>query len=630
MSLEKMSPKNKKVEEVSGSEKKPSEKIDQLKQEINSLNKEFSQAHGSSHDDLEEKMIAKEKEIKKIEGKEKIDQLKQEINSLNKESSQAHGSRHDDLEEKMIAKEKEIKKIEGKEKIDQLKKEINSLNKEFSQAHGSSHDDLEEKMIAKENKIREIERGLKKGGEVDEGKIDNEKNTEDNIKNLEEKIDILEQQLENLQKRHESVSGTEKEDLEKTIIEKEEKIKGLKDQLESFQEKIKKEKEKKDESNFDKAGPEKGSEEEKGDAKDENVEKGELGPSKEDLDLLNKAREGLVEAEAAKKKYEGIMGKLKGFLDKDEKAEVVKEYEDALEEYQNAKYEYMDDIADEKIKIMDMRIKEFSEKRGWLLKIKKAYEKLGKWNLSNLLGDKWKEKVKSNKDDSFFKKALKFGARFGTQTLSVRFLISASLIGAGTVSGLGITAATGVLAARRLLVGLGTGLGGYDLLSMFGDKKALKKASENVTDDSLKDMDVNEITKRMAAFEQQAENSGSDEILKDPIYQKLSDRLGEKFNKIKEAEKKEKSIADKMDAIIKSTDENLDQKRLEHDKKNIKRKVVGTCIGMFFAGGLLNRIVGSFIGDDVPETSNGEVVSEEGVKTSGISFKPSEADYEAR
>ncbi|HKL16902.1 MAG TPA: hypothetical protein VJ900_00845, partial [Patescibacteria group bacterium] len=91
MSLEKMSPKNKKVEEVSGSEKKPSEKIDQLKQEINSLNKEFSQAHGSRHDDLEEKMIAKEKEIKKIEGKEKIDQLKKEINSLNKEFSQAHG-----------------------------------------------------------------------------------------------------------------------------------------------------------------------------------------------------------------------------------------------------------------------------------------------------------------------------------------------------------------------------------------------------------------------------------------------------------------------------------------------------------------------------------------------------------
>jgi hypothetical protein len=390
----------------------------------------------------------------------------------------------------------------------------------------------------------------------------------------------------------ESDKGKEEEievpDLTKEEIEEVEKLD--KEKIEDLEKEINKDLEKEKVEKETKKEPAK---EKESDKKEKTEEKKESKKEKT-FQELQQARDNLIKAEINFKKYQGIKGFFKSIGDGKDKVE--QEYEKAKKEYEGKKAEIfgenLNSFLNERLVLTDLRAQEYNQEKGFGQKFYDSYKKLGEWNIARLLGKETIEKLESQEDDPRVKKILKGTGRFLTKTLSVRLGISFGLLGAGFAFGGGIGLA-GALAARKGLIGVGTGFGTYDLIKMFGEKKELKRGmKKELTPAELAKMNNDEILERMTFLEQEAENTGEELGQKNKLYNSLKEQFLRN--------NKEVDPSDKFDILIKGMDEKLEEARKRAQEKDLKRKGIAIGVGTFMGSGLFGQALGEgkdFISD---------------------------------
>ncbi|MCH7759735.1 hypothetical protein IID20_05260, partial [Patescibacteria group bacterium] len=305
------------------------------------------------------------------------------------------------------------------------------------------------------------------------------------------------------------------------------------------------------------------------------------------LQEFKQAREGLVTAEVNRKKFEGIKRVLN--LGQGTKAGAEKEYENAKQEYDLKRAEYIGEHVGRKLKeqtkLADLRVEEFDKKKGWGRKFYEGYKKLGEWNVGKLLGEKVMGKLETDEGDSGIMRFAKGTGRFFTKSLSVRTALSFSMLGAGIylgAAGAGGAALTAI-AGRRVLSGIGAGFGSYDLMKMFGERKERKEGMrKELTEEEVKDLSLEEIMDRMDHFEIGAELNN----------QKVSEnKTYTLFKQEFYVRARGGQIKQKIDELIKSTDQGITKIRVQEKTKERKRKIIASSIGTFIGSGGLAKVI---------------------------------------
>ncbi len=418
-----------------------------------------------------------------------------------------------------------------------------------------------------ESQIKDLEKGLEPYqtarelvGQIEKKKKDKEENKE-------------------LRKKHQFNLKAANAYLDKDIVELNSQLEGL-----VVGEEEEKEKETKE------AEREEGAE--KPEAEPENILEEVAEEKTKAKEILEEARKRLVEVEVLKKKYEGFKGLFKS---REEKGKIEEEYEQMLREYQEAKAEYMEDIAEEKIAITDLRAEQFNKEKGFGKKFYDGYKKLGNYNAEWLLkktswGEKFVQKINAKSEGSkltrLFKGALKGVTKVLLRGLSLRTLISTSLLGIGVLSGGGI-GLVGATIGRKIFRGATTAFGTYDLLKIGGEiRQDVWGLGKNLGEKDIKELTTEELVDRMAYFEQRAESSGDNKFLKKPAYEKLGKELSARY-----AEQKAGKLEGKLDEFIKQADQGLDRIRKKEKRKDTVRKVVAIGVGAI-ATGVLDKLFG--------------------------------------
>lgn len=318
----------------------------------------------------------------------------------------------------------------------------------------------------------------------------------------------------------------------------------------------------------------------------------------EKLEKLKEARESLAKAEKNKKAYEGLVGRFKGWIKKDEKSGAEAEYIAAKESYDKARAEYVAGSAERMLKeradLADARAREFYEKRG---KIYRAWKWLGEQNVEKLMPDKWKAKLASWRPEGKLGKVAKFGARLGTKFLSLRTGVSFGLLGVGIWGGVGTAAAVSLFAARRALGGVGAGFGTYDLLRRGQESWAVTKwnlswkpweMKAGLTKEDVENLSEEELEERMAHFEMNSAMSNS-KVSENKVYSLLAERYKELVEK--KAEEKGADVTKFLEGQMEGADGKL--KELQAKAKRNKKIMMGIALGMgLVAGsGLISKLI---------------------------------------
>jgi len=321
---------------------------------------------------------------------------------------------------------------------------------------------------------------------------------------------------------------------------------------------------------------------------------------REKLIEFKEKRERLARAESNYKKYEGVIGGLRGKISKEDNSKVQEELETARDEYELARAEYIGEksnrMLQEQMKLADARAEELSGEKSWTKKITAGYKKLGEWNIGKLIGEEKMEKLISQADDSLVKKVGKGIARFITKTVSVRSAISLSLVGVGVVAGGGaVGIGMGALVARRALGGIGSSVGSYDLMRGFSDRKLRKEISLK----DIKKLSDEELMQRMDKFDISAELNGG-KVRGHETYKALKLELNERL-KAGDLDK------DSLSVLVGQSDERHQGER--DSAKNVRnaQKVAALSIGVISGSGLVARGIRKsteflFDGGDVSDT----------------------------
>lgn len=316
------------------------------------------------------------------------------------------------------------------------------------------------------------------------------------------------------------------------------------------------------------------------------------------LEEFRHSRQEFVEAEKNLDKYHGLKGISKVFKKdySDAYNRIRDEYFEKKDNYEEKRAEYMGEkvnrLLNEQAELADSKAQEFNKEKGIGQKFYEGYKKLGKWNLGALLGEKIMSKLDNQEGDNRAIKFLKGTGRFLARTLSLRLGISFGLLGVGLAFGGGVGFA-GALIARRSLAGVGAGIGTYDLMKMFGERKETRKgAKKELSKEELKGLELSEITERMSYFEHEAEASGNPKILDDKVYRSL--KL--EFN----TRARENKIEETTHDLALDTERSLDRIAGEEQKKELKRKGIAAAVGLFMASGAFGELLGrgkTFISD---------------------------------
>ncbi len=318
----------------------------------------------------------------------------------------------------------------------------------------------------------------------------------------------------------------------------------------------------------------------------------------EKLRKLEAARERLVRAERNLKDYEGLVGLFKGLVKKDEKAGAEAEYVMAKEEYQRARAEYVagdiDKMLEERISFADHRARELYEARG---KIYQAWKWLGEQNVEKLIPKRWKEGLAKWRPEGKLGEVAKFLTRFGAKFLSLRTGVSFGLLGIGIWGGVGTAAAVSLLAARRVLGGLGAGFGTYDLLRHGQESWAVTKwnlswkpweMKKAITKEDIEKLSKEELEERLAHFEMHAA-LGNSKIAENEIYNLLIERYKEIVRQ--KAETRSAEMEKFLEAQMEQADNQL--KELQAKAKRNERIMKGVALGMglIASSGLISKLI---------------------------------------
>ncbi|HXF44101.1 MAG TPA: hypothetical protein VNK70_01415 [Candidatus Paceibacterota bacterium] len=287
--------------------------------------------------------------------------------------------------------------------------------------------------------------------------------------------------------------------------------------------------------------------------------------TREKLHQLNKTRANLVVLENLFRNYP--------------KSEKIKgEYEAALKEYERVRAEYIGAKSWRMLKERKRMAEEESAKyveRSKFEKFRKAWRWLGDQNLEKLLPKKFEPKSRFTK--------------FAVRMMSLRTLVSLGLLGGGMAIGFGSAVGIGMVAARRVMGGLGTAFGSYDLMRMAVEKKALA-----LTEEKIEEMDMPEIEQKMAEFEARAKFSG-ERIVRSKEYLLLRQRYNKMFgltedrdiNVITEEKKgftPESARKERLAKAIQTLDSSLREKQEKVTKEEKHRKVAAVGVGLVSVG----------------------------------------------
>jgi hypothetical protein len=329
--------------------------------------------------------------------------------------------------------------------------------------------------------------------------------------------------------------------------------------------------------------------------KDEEVRE---GGEKEKLEKLREARERLAAAEKNKKAYEGLVGRFKGWIKKDEKSGAEAEFIMAEEEYKKARAEYVAGNAERMLKeradLADARARELHEKRG---KIYRAWKWLGEQNVEKIMPEKWKAKLAAWRPEGKIGKITKFATRLGTKFLSLRTGVSFGLLGVGIWGGVGTAAAFSLFAARRAIGGAGAGFGTYDLLRRGQESWATTKwnlswkpweMKAGLTKEDVEKLSEEELEERMAHFEMNAA-LGNSKVSENEIYKLLAERYRETVEG--KAEMKGADAMKFLEAQMEGVDDKLKELKVKAKRNDRIMKGVAVGMGLVAGSGLISKLI---------------------------------------
>ncbi len=311
--------------------------------------------------------------------------------------------------------------------------------------------------------------------------------------------------------------------------------------------------------------------------------------AKEQAEIMTRKQAALDEAgakwadlEAQLKKFEGLgAARLLTSSGRTERTLLQAELAKAQEKYQELRGEVVGENVDkylnEREKLVEVRRAALEKEKGLGTKIYEAYKKLGELNLTKL---GWKPTSRLG--------------RIAARALSVRTAISLGLAGAGFA--FGATPAVGVAAifGRRVLAGIGSSVGSYDLMRMRADRKA-----EKFTPDELSKMSPRDVTERLEKIEAQAMTGGK-ALAGNEAYKQLQAKFGEllggRKGEIAEGAA-ERSRADlvmnKLNEQMLDADRSFEAMKAKRARNDKIMKGAALAIGVFVGSGMLAKGVQS-------------------------------------
>lgn len=309
------------------------------------------------------------------------------------------------------------------------------------------------------------------------------------------------------------------------------------------------------------------------------------------------SRAAVAAAEQAMKKFDGVS--LRGLTgaDKMERATAQAALDAAKERYESARGEYVGDSATrmlkERMAAEDARgAAEVEREKGFvegsLTKIYDAYKALGE---AKLTSSKWEPTSRIGK--------------MVKGIASVRTLASTALLGGGIALGAG-TGGLGLLAARRIMSGVGASIGSYDLMRAAADSRA-----SAFKDGDEVEMNVDDVVSRMESMEARARLEGT-QLEGDPKYAALRrefrSRLSGEYQADLEGLGAGEYEGKAMQDLMKEADQDISEaakKRVRNDRA-MKGAALG--IGVLAGSGELGKAVGKAAGW-VGDTDMGRAVA---------------------
>jgi hypothetical protein len=306
---------------------------------------------------------------------------------------------------------------------------------------------------------------------------------------------------------------------------------------------------------------------------------------RERLYQFEEARVALVSAENEVNKRNSLVGKVleKAAFWRDDKptAEVNEEYESALENYQEARAEYIGADTWRRLKESKrLALEEAAQyQEGKFEKVREGWRWLGEQNLEKLLTKRGVQ-VEG-----------KFG-KFAARMVSLRTAASLGLLGGGAAIGFGSAVGIGAIATRRVMGGMGTAFGSYDLMKMATEKRAIVFSEEKI-----KEISMPELEEKIAEFEVRAKLSG-ERIVHSKEYDALRRELKNRIEPPKEEGEEEEDMTEKVQRRaeeIQRMDALLREKGAKLAKGEKHRKVAAIGVGLFSIGAFSASSMARFI-----------------------------------
>jgi hypothetical protein len=272
----------------------------------------------------------------------------------------------------------------------------------------------------------------------------------------------------------------------------------------------------------------------------------ELSPKEKEM---REAGDMVAELQAKLHQFEGL-GAAKLLLpgNRRKRENILADLENAKKEYAELRAEVVadnvDKFCDERMAQVESQRAALEKQKGkeWLSKGYQWYKKLGEMNLTKL---GWNPTGRIGK--------------IAARAMSVRTLASVGLLGAGLAAGAGAAVGVGAIIGRRLLAGIGTGVGSYDLMRMAAERQPGK-----FKPDDLEGMSKEEVAERLEKMEANAMVGGRS-LDGNEAYGQLDG----KFRELLKAEQKESPQEARLSETMKVIDERLEAavgRSKRHDK----------------------------------------------------------------
>jgi hypothetical protein len=254
---------------------------------------------------------------------------------------------------------------------------------------------------------------------------------------------------------------------------------------------------------------------------------------------------------------------------------------EAREAYEAKRLEYVGDSVQRQVEAQEQKVEAAREtlekEKGYLPKIFENYKKLGDLNVGLLM-----EKKLGGAPRSRVGKAI-------AKALSVRTAIGLGLVVGSGLFGAGSAVGFTMVAARRMLTGMGASIGTYDVLKSAREAKLSAEFSPL----EIETMDKEEVVKRMEQIEANALVGGKS-LVGHKAYEQLKGRFVEVATVRQNLrELAGESKADQMREELAKSDADLTAEVQKAKRANLKRKGIAAAVGLFVGSGALAKVFGN-------------------------------------